>query len=92
MPEHLNFRQKRALRLKYVHYQLVSSVCFRRNYDGVLFRCLEKQDANKNIHQHTLSRNYDGVLFRCLEKQDANKNIHQHSFKMLIKTFKMLRS
>lgn len=51
MPEHLNFRQKRALRLKYVHYQLVSSVCFRRNYDGVLFRCLEKQDANKVLKE-----------------------------------------
>jgi hypothetical protein len=47
--EHLNYREKIYLQLKYAHYHLGSGVIFRRNYDGLLLKCLEKQDANKFI-------------------------------------------
>jgi hypothetical protein len=36
-----------ALRLKFSHYQLINEMLFRRNYDGVLLRCLEKEDVEK---------------------------------------------
>jgi hypothetical protein len=41
-PDHLNAKQKRALRMKSTQYQLVHGILFRKNYDGVLLRCLEK--------------------------------------------------
>jgi hypothetical protein len=42
---HLNSKERRALRLKYAQYHLINSMLFRRNYAGVLLRCLEKEDA-----------------------------------------------
>ena len=47
LPEHWISKQRRALRLKSASYQLVEGVLFRKNYDGVLLRCLEKEDAKK---------------------------------------------
>ena len=44
LPEHWN---SRALRLKSASYQIVEGVLFRKNYDEVLLRCLEKEDATK---------------------------------------------
>jgi hypothetical protein len=35
-PDHLNAKQRRALRLKSAQYQLVHGILFRKNYDGVL--------------------------------------------------------
>jgi hypothetical protein len=49
--EHLNPRERRALRLKSTQYCLINSVLFRRNYDGVLLRCLEKEDAEKVLRE-----------------------------------------
>jgi hypothetical protein len=46
-PEHLNAKKKRVLRLKSLQYQLVHGILFRKNYDGVLLRCLEKKDVDK---------------------------------------------
>jgi hypothetical protein len=40
--EHLNSKHKRALKLKSLQYMLVCGILFRKNYDGVLLRCLEK--------------------------------------------------
>jgi hypothetical protein len=46
-PENLNPKERRALRLKSAQYRLINSVLFRINYDGVLLRCLEREDADK---------------------------------------------
>jgi hypothetical protein len=44
---HLNDKKKRALRLKSLQYQLLHNILFRKNCDGVLLWCLEKQDVDK---------------------------------------------
>jgi hypothetical protein len=46
-PSHLDFKKKRALRIKSTQYQLINNVLFRKNYDSMLLRCLEKQEADK---------------------------------------------
>ena len=35
--------------LKSVAYQIIDGILFRKNYDGVLLRCLEKEDTKKVI-------------------------------------------
>ena len=49
LPEHWNSKQRRALRLKSAAYLIVDGILFRKNYDGVLLRCLEKEDAKRVI-------------------------------------------
>ena len=49
LPEHWNSKQRRVLRLKSVSYQIIDGILFKKNYDGVLLRCLEKEDAKKVI-------------------------------------------
>ncbi len=44
-PEGLNPKQKWALKLKSEPYQLVQSIMFRSNQEGVLLRCLEKEHS-----------------------------------------------
>ena len=51
------------LRLKSASYQLVEGVLFRKNYDGVLLRCLEKEDAKKvmsELHDGPAGGHYSG--------------------------------
>lgn len=50
-PKNLNPRERRALRLKSAQYRLINSVFFRVNYDGVLLRCLEHDDAEKVLRE-----------------------------------------
>eukprot|EP00253_Pinus_taeda_P014792 PITA_14792 len=50
-PAHLDHTKKRALRLKDKQYQLINDVLFKRNYDSVLFRCLEKTEAEKVLQE-----------------------------------------
>ena len=52
---HLDARKKRSLRLKSSQYQLIDSVLFRQNYDQILLRCLEKDNA-----EHILTELHDG--------------------------------
>ena len=54
-PNHLDATKKRDLRLKSTQYQLINGVLFRQNYDQVLLRCLEKDDA-----KHILIELHDG--------------------------------
>ena len=54
-PNHLDAHKKRALRLKSAQYQLIDGVLFRKNYDQVLLRFLEKDDA-----EHILTELHDG--------------------------------
>ena len=53
---HLDAYKKRALRLNSAQYQLIDGVLFWQNYDQVLLRCLEKDDA-----KHILIELHDGV-------------------------------
>ena len=43
----MSSKEKRALRMKVNSYVLVSRILFKRNYDGVLLRCL----IVENIHE-----------------------------------------
>jgi hypothetical protein len=45
------------LRLKSTQYQLINGVTFKKNYDGVLLRCLEADDDEK-----LLKYLHDGVV------------------------------
>ena len=53
----MDARKKRALRLKSTQYQLIDGVLFWQNYDQVLLRCLEKDDA-----EHILTELHDGPV------------------------------
>ena len=47
LTKHWNSNQRRALHLKSASYQTIEGILFRNNYDGVLLRCLEKEDVKK---------------------------------------------
>jgi hypothetical protein len=62
-PENLNPRERRSLRIKYAQYRLINYVLFRMNYDGVLLRCLEQDDAEKvlkELHDGPTGGNFAG--------------------------------
>ena len=44
-PTQLDHKRKRDLRLKSNQYQIIDNVFFRKNYESVLLRCLEKFEA-----------------------------------------------
>ena len=46
-PSGLDAQRHRALRLKSARYQLVSEALFRRNFDNILLRCLEREKSEK---------------------------------------------
>jgi hypothetical protein len=46
-PRHLDPTKRRVLRLKYSSFQLINGILFHQNFDGVLMRCLEKDEAEK---------------------------------------------
>jgi hypothetical protein len=46
-PRHLDPTKRRALRLKSASFHLVNGILFRQNFDGVLMRCLEKDEVEK---------------------------------------------
>ena len=50
-PDHLDPKKKRAVRLKSAPYQLINNVLFRKNADGVLLRCLEKEESDLVLTQ-----------------------------------------
>ena len=50
-PYHLEPKKKRVVRLKSAPYQLVNNVLFRKNADGVLLRCLEKEESDLVLTQ-----------------------------------------
>ena len=45
------------MHLKSAAYQIINGILFRKNYDGVLLRCLEKEDA-KNV----IAELHDGLV------------------------------
>ena len=50
-PEHLDSRRKRALRLISAPYQLIDNILFKKNFEGVLLRCLERNEADSVLPQ-----------------------------------------
>jgi hypothetical protein len=44
---HLDPTKRRVLRLKSASFHLVNGILFHQNFDGVLMRCLEKDEAEK---------------------------------------------
>ena len=48
---HLDPINKRAVRLKSAPYQLVNNVLFKKHADGLLLRCLEKEESNLVLTQ-----------------------------------------
>jgi hypothetical protein len=69
--DHLNAKQKRELRMKYLKYQLLHGILFRKNYDGVLLRCLERQDVDnvlKYMHNGPASGHFseDTTTYKVL--------------------------
>ena len=44
-PDYLEPRKMRALRLKSAPYLLIDNILFSRNSDGVLLRCLDKDET-----------------------------------------------
>jgi hypothetical protein len=61
--ENLNPRERRTLRLKSAQYHLINFVLFCVNYDGVLLRCIEKDDAEnalRELHDGPTGGNFMG--------------------------------
>ena len=59
----MDSKQRKALRLKSASYQVIEGVLFRKNYDGVLLRCLEHEDRAKvvkELHDGPAGGNYSG--------------------------------
>jgi hypothetical protein len=55
--------ERRALKLKYLQYRLINSILFCVNYDGVILRCLEHEDAEKvlrELHDGTTGGHFAG--------------------------------
>jgi hypothetical protein len=50
-PEHLEPKKRRALRLRYSPFQMINDVLFRKKIDGVLLRCLEKDESEKVLNE-----------------------------------------
>eukprot|EP00253_Pinus_taeda_P006285 PITA_06285 len=47
----LSYKNKRAIRLKAKKFTIIDDVLFRKNYDSVLLRCLEKQEAQRVLQE-----------------------------------------
>jgi hypothetical protein len=50
-PSLFGLKKKRALRIKSIQYQLINNVLFRKSYDSILLRCLEKQEVDKVLFE-----------------------------------------
>ena len=60
----LSYKRKRALRIKAKQYEIINAVLFRKNYDSVLLRCIEKSEANKvlqELHDGPAGGHFGGV-------------------------------
>jgi hypothetical protein len=61
--ENLSPKERRAFRIKFAQYRLINSLLFYVNYDGVLLRCLECEDAEKimrEIHDGLVAGHFVG--------------------------------
>ena len=62
-PEHMDSSRRRVLRLKFNQYHLANDTLYRKNYDGIWLRCLEKGDVDhvlKEMHDNPTGGHYGG--------------------------------
>jgi hypothetical protein len=62
-PQYMEPKNKRDIILKSSQYQLVQGILLKKNYDGILLRCLEKDDAEKvltELHDGLTGGNFGG--------------------------------
>jgi hypothetical protein len=62
-PRYFDPKNRRALRLKSSSFQLINDVLFRKNFDGVLMSCLEKEESEKvlsELHAGEASGHFGG--------------------------------
>eukprot|EP00253_Pinus_taeda_P027185 PITA_27185 len=50
-PPNLSYKSKRAIRLKAKCFTIIDDVLFKKNYDSILLRCLEKTEAQKVLQE-----------------------------------------
>eukprot|EP00253_Pinus_taeda_P026856 PITA_26856 len=50
-PPNLSYKNKSAIRLKAKNFTIIDNVLFKKNYDSVLLRCLEKAEAQKVLQE-----------------------------------------
>jgi hypothetical protein len=62
-PRHLDPTKRRVFRLKSASFHLFNGILFRQNFDGVLMRCLEKDEAKKvllELHEGEAGGHFGG--------------------------------
>ena len=62
-PEHMDASQRIVLRLKSNQSHLANDTLYRKNYDGIWLRCLEKDDVDhvlKEMHYDAEGGHYGG--------------------------------
>jgi hypothetical protein len=62
-PRNLDPEKKRALRLKSASFQLINAILFRKNFDNVFLRCLEKEESERvlvEIHSGDVGGHFGG--------------------------------
>jgi hypothetical protein len=62
-PRNIDPKNRRSLRLKSSSFQLINDVLFRKNFDGVFLRCLEKEESERvldELHTGEVGGNFGG--------------------------------
>jgi hypothetical protein len=62
-PHNIDPKNRRALRLKSASFQLINDILFRKNFDGVFLRCLEKEESEKvlvELHSGDVGGHFGG--------------------------------
>jgi len=62
-PQDIDPKNSRVLRLRFVSFQLINDVLFRKNFDGVFLRCLEKEESKKvlaELHSSDVGGHFGG--------------------------------
>jgi hypothetical protein len=62
-PRNLDPKNRRALRLRSTSFQLINDILFRKNFDGVFLRCLEKEESEKvlaELHSDDVGGHFGG--------------------------------
>eukprot|EP00253_Pinus_taeda_P006265 PITA_06265 len=72
-PPNLSYKRKRAIRLKAKSFTIIDDVLFKKNYDSILLRCLEKAEAQKVLDAHEYVR-------KCLNCQTASGRQRKSAF------------
>ena len=90
IPSHLDAQKRRALILKSSQYQMINGVLFCQNYDNVLLRCLENDNANQvltELHDGPAGKHFGGetttqkILRACYYWPKLFKNAHDYARK-----------